>query len=167
MQNTNHASNVFESHIEGEKFFKTIGEVSAELKISPHVLRFWESKFLVIKPHKRRGGHRYYSREDIEKISEIKFLLYEKGYTIKGAQRFIREKNKNNSSFYQEELEEDNNNDNMQSSLFEAAAQNESPEQKDNPVVNFRDTALTKIDKKLVMLFIKELESIKTLLQQV
>ena len=55
----------------------------------------------------------------------------------------------------------------MQSSLFEAAAQNESPEQKDNPVVNFRDTALTKIDKKLVMLFIKELESIKTLLQQV
>ncbi len=77
---------------EVDQFFKTIGDVSAEIGIPPHVLRFWESKFLSIKPHKRKGGHRYYNKADVEAIYQIKKLLYEEGYTIKGAQRFLKEK---------------------------------------------------------------------------
>ncbi len=78
--------------------FKTIGEVSAELNLPPHVLRFWESKFSEIKPHKRRGGHRYYRPADIEVIKEVKSLLYERGYTIKGAQKYLKEIKKEQSA---------------------------------------------------------------------
>lgn len=74
--------------------FRTIGEVSAELGLPTHVLRFWESKFSQIKPHKRRGGHRYYRPEDVELLQEIKSLLYSEGYTIKGAQKHLRDKKK-------------------------------------------------------------------------
>jgi len=73
--------------------FKTIGDVSAELKIPQHVLRFWESKFSEIKPMKRKGGHRYYRPQDVQKVQEISQLLYEEGFTIKGAQKFLK-KNK-------------------------------------------------------------------------
>ncbi len=72
--------------------FRTIGEVAAEIALPPHVLRFWESKFPQIKPHKRRGGHRYYRPVDIDLIREIKSLLYERGFTIKGAQKHLKEK---------------------------------------------------------------------------
>lgn len=72
--------------------FKTIGEVAEEMDLPTHVLRFWESKFTEIKPKKRRGGHRYYRPQDIETLYEIKHLLYDKGYTIKGAQKFFKEK---------------------------------------------------------------------------
>lgn len=70
--------------------FRTIGEVSNELGVPPHVLRFWESKFSQIKPHKRRGGHRYYRPTDITLIREVKALLYDKGFTIKGAQKHLK-----------------------------------------------------------------------------
>lgn len=69
--------------------FRTIGEVATELGLPPHVLRFWESKFTQIKPHKRRGGHRYYRPQDVEVLVQIKTLLHEKGFTIKGAQKFL------------------------------------------------------------------------------
>jgi DNA-binding transcriptional MerR regulator len=69
--------------------FRTIGEVATELGLPQHVLRFWESKFSHIKPHKRRGGHRYYRPQDIDYLKEIKTLLHEKGFTIKGAQKFL------------------------------------------------------------------------------
>lgn len=72
--------------------FRTIGEVAAELALPPHVLRFWESKFPQIKPHKRRGGHRYYRPADIDTLKEIKALLHERGYTIKGAQKHLKER---------------------------------------------------------------------------
>lgn len=71
--------------------FRTIGEVAAELALPPHVLRFWESKFPQIKPHKRRGGHRYYRPADIDTLRTIKTLLYERGYTIKGAQKHLKD----------------------------------------------------------------------------
>jgi DNA-binding transcriptional MerR regulator len=69
--------------------FRTIGEVAAELGLPQHVLRFWEGKFSNIKPHKRRGGHRYYRPQDVDALKEIKTLLHEKGFTIKGAQKFL------------------------------------------------------------------------------
>lgn len=74
--------------------FRTIGEVATDLGLPPHVLRFWESKFPQIKPHKRRGGHRYYRPADIDILRTIKQLLYDKGFTIRGAQQFLREQRK-------------------------------------------------------------------------
>lgn len=75
--------------------FKSIGEVSEELKIPQHVIRFWETKFHQLKPNKRRGGHRYYRPEDVAMLGTIKVLLYEKGFTIKGAQKYMRELQRN------------------------------------------------------------------------
>jgi DNA-binding transcriptional MerR regulator len=54
-------------------------------------LRFWESRFAQIKPMKRGGGRRYYRPEDVELLRGIRFLLYGKGYTIRGVQRILRE----------------------------------------------------------------------------
>ncbi len=71
--------------------FKTISEVAEELDLPQHVLRFWESKFISIKPMKRGGGRRYYRPEDIEILRHIKGLLYDDGYTIKGVQKLFRE----------------------------------------------------------------------------
>lgn len=74
--------------------FRTITEVSTELELPQHVLRFWETKFPQIKPVKRRGGRRYYRPEDIVLIKGIKSLLYVEGYTIKGVQKLLRETGK-------------------------------------------------------------------------
>ncbi len=70
--------------------FRTISEASELLDVPQHVLRFWETKFSLLKPMKR-GGRRYYRPEDLKLLSHIKALLYEEGYTIKGAQRHLRE----------------------------------------------------------------------------
>ena len=71
--------------------FRTISEVSKDLSLPQHVLRFWETKFIQIKPIKRGGGRRYYRTEDIELLKGIKYLLYHDGYTIRGVQKVIKE----------------------------------------------------------------------------
>ena len=71
--------------------FRTISEVASDLDIPAHVLRFWESKFVQVKPLKRGGGRRYYRPEDIELLRVIRELLYTDGYTIKGVQKLLRE----------------------------------------------------------------------------
>ena len=71
--------------------FRTISEVSKDLAIPQHVLRFWETKFIQIKPIKRGGGRRYYRPEDVEILRGIKNLLYNDGYTIRGVQKVIKE----------------------------------------------------------------------------
>jgi len=71
--------------------FRTISEVSAELNVPQHVLRFWETKFPQIRPLKRGGGRRYYRPEDVELLRRIQALLYEERYTIKGVQRLLKE----------------------------------------------------------------------------
>ena len=71
--------------------FRTISEVSLELDVPQHVLRFWESRFRDIKPMKRGGGRRYYRPEDIHLLRGIRHLLYGDGYTIRGVQRILRE----------------------------------------------------------------------------
>lgn len=71
--------------------FRTISEVADSLGMPQHVLRFWESKFSQISPMKRGGGRRYYRPEDVETIEAIRKLLHEDGYTIKGAQKFLKE----------------------------------------------------------------------------
>ena len=72
--------------------FRTISEVSTELDVPPHVLRFWETKFTSLRPLKRSGGRRYYRPEDVATIIKIRDLLYKEGFTIKGAQRFLKSK---------------------------------------------------------------------------
>jgi DNA-binding transcriptional MerR regulator len=70
--------------------FRTISEVSAELDVPQHVLRFWETKFGQLRPLKRGGGRRYYRPEDVALLRRIHGLLYREGYTIKGVQRVLR-----------------------------------------------------------------------------
>ncbi len=70
--------------------FRTISEVADELDVAQHVLRFWESKFPQVRPLKRGGGRRYYRPEDVELLRQIRSLLYDEGYTIKGAQKLLR-----------------------------------------------------------------------------
>ena len=70
--------------------FRTISEVAGELDVAQHVLRFWESKFPQVRPLKRGGGRRYYRPEDVDMLRQIRSLLYEEGYTIKGAQKLLR-----------------------------------------------------------------------------
>lgn len=71
--------------------FRTISEVASDLAVPQHVLRFWESKFQQIKPLKRGGGRRYYRPEDVRIINDIKDLLYNQGFTIRGVQKLLRE----------------------------------------------------------------------------
>ena len=70
--------------------YKTISEVSKSINVPSHVLRFWETKFSQVKPIKRSGGRRYYRSEDIQTLSSIRELLYNEGYTIKGAQKVLK-----------------------------------------------------------------------------
>ncbi len=70
--------------IPGKRYF-TIGEVSDLCEVKPHVLRYWEQEFPQLKPVKRRGNRRYYQRQDVVMIRQIRSLLYEQGYTIGGA----------------------------------------------------------------------------------
>jgi DNA-binding transcriptional MerR regulator len=72
--------------------YRTISEVSEDLGVPQHVLRFWETKFSSIRPMKRGGNRRYYRPEDIQLLRAINRLLYIDGYTIRGVQKLIREK---------------------------------------------------------------------------
>ena len=75
--------------------FRTISEVAAELNLPQHVLRFWETKFLQVNPTKRGGKRRYYRPEDIMLLRQIRSLLYDDGYTIKGVQKLLKKPNNN------------------------------------------------------------------------
>ena len=72
--------------------YRTISEVSEQLDVPAHVLRFWETKFTQLKPMKRSGGRRYYKASDLDLLTRIRDLLYRDGFTIKGAQKALREK---------------------------------------------------------------------------
>lgn len=70
--------------IPGKRYF-TIGEVSELCAVKPHVLRYWEQEFPQLNPVKRRGNRRYYQRQDVLTIRQIRSLLYDQGFTIGGA----------------------------------------------------------------------------------
>lgn len=72
--------------IPGKRYF-TIGEVSDLCGVKAHVLRYWEQEFDDLSPVKRRGNRRYYQREDVLMIRQIRSLLYDQGYTIGGAKQ--------------------------------------------------------------------------------
>jgi len=72
--------------IPGKRYFK-IGEVSELCEVKPHVLRYWEQEFPQINPVRRTGNRRYYQRQDVIVVRQIRSLLYDQGYTISGARQ--------------------------------------------------------------------------------
>src|SRR5690606_39456909 len=78
----------------GKKLFYKIGEVSKICGVEPHVLRYWESEFTLLRPTKNRAGQRIYRKKDLELIETIKHLLYDQGFTIAGANQKLLERSK-------------------------------------------------------------------------
>ena len=72
--------------------FRTIGELSAELGVAQHILRYWETKFPQLKPLQRAGNRRYYRADDAALARRIHRLLSEEGYTVKGVQKLLKSK---------------------------------------------------------------------------
>jgi len=85
--------------IPNKRYF-TIGEVSELCAVKPHVLRYWEQEFIQLSPIKRRGNRRYYQRQDVLLIRQIRGLLYDNGFTIGGAKQQLIEE--------QEQVEDSN-----------------------------------------------------------
>ena len=73
--------------------FKTIGELSAELGVAQHILRYWETRFPQLKPLQRAGNRRYYRPADVELVRRINRLLNQEGYTVRGVQKLLGEHN--------------------------------------------------------------------------
>jgi DNA-binding transcriptional MerR regulator len=80
-----------ENFISSDRLYYRIGEVSRITGLKPHVLRYWESEFKVIKPYKAGSLQRLYRKKDLDIIQKIKKLLYEEGFTIAGAKKKIRD----------------------------------------------------------------------------
>ncbi len=74
--------------------FLTIGELAEELGVGQHILRYWEGKFPQLSPLKRAGNRRYYRPADVAIARRIHSLLNNEGYTVKGAQKALRERGK-------------------------------------------------------------------------
>lgn len=74
--------------------FRTIGEVSKALSIQPHVLRYWEEQFPMLRPVKRAGGRRLYRPEDVELLSTIDRLVHREGFTLRGAKQWLQSRDK-------------------------------------------------------------------------
>ena len=87
-------------NLKEESAYKTIGEIAKELnlvdentgRLQTHTIRYWETQFKQIKPIIKAGGRRYYTNKNIKMINLVKFLLKEKGLTIKGVQKILKEK---------------------------------------------------------------------------
>jgi DNA-binding transcriptional MerR regulator len=72
--------------------FKTIGELSQELGVAQHILRYWETKFPQLRPLQRAGNRRYYRPADVDLARKIHRLLTQDGYTVRGVQKLLRDK---------------------------------------------------------------------------
>ena len=71
--------------------FRTIGELSEELGVAQHILRYWETKFPQLRPLQRAGNRRYYRPADVALARRIQNLLSNEGYTVRGVQKLLRE----------------------------------------------------------------------------
>jgi DNA-binding transcriptional MerR regulator len=70
----------------------TIGELSEQIGVAQHILRYWESRFPQLRPMQRAGNRRYYRPADVELVQRINRLLNHEGYTVRGVQKLLREK---------------------------------------------------------------------------
>ena len=78
--------------------FKTIGELSSELGVAQHILRYWETRFPQLRPMQRAGNRRYYRPADVDLVRKINRLLNQEGYTVRGVQKLLREKSEPGSA---------------------------------------------------------------------
>jgi DNA-binding transcriptional MerR regulator len=76
------------------KLYRSISEVSEMLEVKPHVLRYWETQFGMLRPKKNRAGNRMYRPEELRTLQRIKELLYERRFTIAGARRKLLDEQK-------------------------------------------------------------------------
>jgi len=74
-----------------EKMYYSIGEVSELFEVNPSLIRFWEKEFDILKPKKNRKGNRLYSQKDVENLRNIYYLVKERGFTLEGARRKLKE----------------------------------------------------------------------------
>jgi DNA-binding transcriptional MerR regulator len=91
-----------------DKLYFRIGEVSELTHTKAYVLRYWETEFPMLRPVKSKSGHRRYRRKDVERIFEIRRLLYEKGFTLEGARKHLASDAKNpaaQTDFFQSPLD--------------------------------------------------------------
>jgi DNA-binding transcriptional MerR regulator len=70
----------------------TIGELSQELGVAQHILRYWETRFPQLRPMQRAGNRRYYRPADVELVRKINRLLNQEGYTVRGVQKLLRDR---------------------------------------------------------------------------
>jgi DNA-binding transcriptional MerR regulator len=77
-----------------DKLFFRIGDVARIAEVEPHVLRYWESEFNILNPVKNNTGQRVYRKRDVEKVLEIKSLLYQERYSIEGAKKKLNTRKK-------------------------------------------------------------------------
>ena len=80
-------------HIPEKKYFR-IGEVSKIVGVDTYVLRYWETEFPRIRPHRAKSRQRLYRKKDVEQLLQIKKLLHDEGYTISGARKVLKENNR-------------------------------------------------------------------------
>ena len=76
------------------KLYRSISEVSDMLDVKPHVLRYWETQFSILKPRKNRAGNRVYRPEDLKVLFRIRELLYDRRFTIEGARKKFQDEKK-------------------------------------------------------------------------
>jgi DNA-binding transcriptional MerR regulator len=86
-----------------DKLYFKIGEVTEITGLAAYVLRFWESEFPVISPKRTESGQRLYRKADVETILKIKYLLYEKKFTIPGARKFLKKNSRRTTAPVPEE----------------------------------------------------------------
>ncbi len=79
------------------KLYRSISEVSEMLDVKPHVLRYWETQFSMLRPKKNRAGNRMYRPDEVKLLLRIKELLYENRFTIAGARRTLLDERKDDS----------------------------------------------------------------------
>ena len=79
------------SPLQAEKELLSIGEVSRLTGVKPYILRYWESKFHLVRPLRRSSGQRRFSRRDLETVQKVRDLIEEKGYTLEGARKHLRQ----------------------------------------------------------------------------
>jgi len=81
-----------------KKLYYSIGDVSEMTDLKQYVLRYWETEFSILNPEKNKAGNRRYKKEDIKVVRNIKELLYDKKFTIRGAQQYLQNYYKDSDS---------------------------------------------------------------------
>lgn len=124
--------------IPNKRYF-TIGEVGYLCNVKPHVLRYWEQEFPQLKPSKRRGNRRYYQREDVIMIRNIRGLLYDEGYTISGARIQLDQVIKRQRQAEKRTLKHEHENSDIRYSVNFTVDTDEPEEFVNNKKINFID----------------------------